>query len=1678
MRRSIVLLSILAALVIPSLAFGYTASDNQSSSSDGWASTHTFTGLPAASGDITVSIYLQGDYYTGGGSPDSSENTAISIEGVSQGTFSPTASFNSNANCRDGTFTFTIAASAADDGVITVVADNSSQMGYSACDPHIHNVTISYSTNTAPSISNVGNQSTNEDTSDSVSFTVSDAEDSNGSLSVSATSSNQSVIANGDLSISGSGGNRTLSMTPVGNASGATTITLTVTDSGGMTDTDTFTWTINPVNDPPVADAGGPYNGDEGSPTNLDGSGSSDIDDAIALFEWDCDNDSTFDVSGSAASCTFDDDGTYTIGLRVTDTFGAQSGTDTATVNVGNLAPSVSITGSTNGSEGSSMALGSSANDPSSVDQAALSYVWTITDGNGAQFFTGSGPGVIFPPNDDGAWQASLTVTDPQGATATDTVTLTIANVAPTILVGGPTSGTEGSPLTHAGLVSDPSSVDIANLSRSWSVTDAAGSVVATGSGTTLGWTPGDDGVYTVTGTVTDPQGATGTDSLTVTVAGVAPTVAASGPSTGDEGSSLSYSAVGSDASATDQASLTYAWLVTDAGGTVTTGTGSSFSFTPDDDGAYTVAVTVTDPGGLTGTDSISVTVSNVAPSVTATGDTTGSEGSSASYSATGTDPSSVDQAALTYAWTATTSGGSTVATGSNPSFSFTPDDDDTYTVAVLVTDPQGATGADSVTTVISGVAPTASASGPATGDEGSSLSYSATGTDPSTVDQAALTFAWAVTDAAGSSVATAAGASLSWTPADDGAYTVTVTATDPGGLTGTDSIGLTVSNVAPTVTASGDTTGTEGTAANFSAVGADVGTVDNLALAYVWNATDAAGTSVASDTGTSFSFTPDDDGTYTATVTVTDPQGATVTDSVTLVVSNAAPTASASGPATGDEGSQITFTATGTDASGVDQAALTFAWDVTDAAGTSVGTGTGASLAWTPTDDGTYTATVTATDPQGATGTDNATITVSNVAPSMTSLTGPATGDEGSLLSFTASANDVGTGDLPDLVLTWDWGDGTATETGTALDHTYADDGTYTITVTVDDQDGGTDSDTLVVTVANIAPIIDSTPGTSAPEGVLYTYQPTVVDPGDEVFGWSLAASAPAAMTIDASTGLIEWTPDYADALVGSFAVTLTVDDGDGDTDAQSWTIVVDVADADADGLPDGWELANGLDPTDPNDATADPDADGLTNADELAEGQDPNVYDGPGAPTLVDPIGGSEVATDTPDLLWDDAVDPQGEALTYDVEVYSDSALTTLVASVTGVIEDGSGQSAWKVDQVLAENAEHWWRVRANDAWVAGPWTTEDSFVVNALNEAPGVPVLTVPIGGQTAASASPTLQWSEASDIDEDALTYDLEVWDADGNLVTDATGVAGDGVSGEWVVDVTLTEDAFYSWTARAVDEHGLAGDWAAEEDFFVSTENAAPSDPVFIAPVDGDTISELSPLLEATEAIDPEGGLVDYQFEVDTVASFDSADYATATVGEPLWDLAEDGITLPEDGVAYARVRAIDEAGISSATDTISFFVSATNDPPTVPVLSAPADGEEVSATPTLVVEDPTDPEGDVLFIEFAIATDEALVELVVGINGIVVEGTGTTSWTVPSNLEGAHWWTARAIDSEGNVSDWAAPWQFVAPAGESEVPPPPPEETGCDCQNSVASGKATLLWLLLLPVVALRRRRS
>jgi hypothetical protein len=98
--------------------------------------------------------------------------------------------------------------------------------------------------NNAPTISDVTDKSTSEDTATSaIAFTIGDIDTPIGSLTVTRASSNATLAPLANVVLGGSGANRTVTITPAAGQSGIATITLTVSD-GTLTASDSFLLTV------------------------------------------------------------------------------------------------------------------------------------------------------------------------------------------------------------------------------------------------------------------------------------------------------------------------------------------------------------------------------------------------------------------------------------------------------------------------------------------------------------------------------------------------------------------------------------------------------------------------------------------------------------------------------------------------------------------------------------------------------------------------------------------------------------------------------------------------------------------------------------------------------------------------------------------------------------------------------------------------------------------------------------------------------------------------------------------------------------------------------------------------------------------------------------------------------------------------------------------------------------------------------------------------------------------------------------------------------------------------------------------------------------------------------------------------------------------------------------------
>lgn len=120
---------------------------------------------------------------------------------------------------------------------------------------------------------------------------------------------------------------------------------------------------------------------------------------------------------------------------------------------------------------------------------------------------------------------------------------------------------------------------------------------------------------------------------------------------------------------------------------------------------------------------------------------------------------------------------------------------------------------------------------------------------------------------------------------------------------------------------------------------------------------------------------------------------------------------------------------------------------------------------------------------------------------------------------------------------------------------------GAYTVSLTVSNGKNTSIADTVVITAANIAnraPVVNSSPITTGSIGQAYSYDVNATDADGDVLTYSLTTK-PAGMTINSSTGLINWTPSAA----GNTDVGVTVTDGKGGQVTQNFTINTQTASA-----------------------------------------------------------------------------------------------------------------------------------------------------------------------------------------------------------------------------------------------------------------------------------------------------------------------------------------------------------------------------------------------------------------------------------------------------------------------------------------------------------------------------------
>ena len=783
---------------------------------------------------------------------------------------------------------------------------------------------------------------------------------------------------------------------------------------------------VVPVNDPPTANAGGPYTVDEGSSITLNGSGS-DVDSTVLTYAWDLDNNGSFETPGqNVAFNGLDGPASVPVTLRVCDRGTPPPSvctTDTRSVTVNNVTPSLTVnvnTGNTvyyvdwtaadPGAGTASGVINLPNGDTVNVTFEALnpdntpSFYYGAQTSGGTNFWNPSAPYISAEvPN---APPASDILQLSGGSNTIYKVTLSEPIVDPIMAIeslgGGPTFTTYefDSPFTllsqgtgyHGGdatrLVHLPGNVLQGR--------EGNGTIKFLGSFSTFSWTVPTAEVWhgftfairttAELGNTDVQEGETATNSGTW-----------SDPGLNGDGVVVSSASVGS--------------VVTNPDGTW------NWSFDTNDGPtqSQTVTVTATDKDGAFTSETFELTVNNVAPTILSTSHQVAPipEGPGPLNPLSGnlvihaSDPAESNDP-LTYEFDCDNNGSfETPAIGTSSTANCLFDDNGSYTVPIRVSDDDGGVTLGALTAVVLNVPPTAFLPNAGPVDEGSpaTLTFEAE-FDPSPTDTTAG-FGYSIAcDGNPASLATSyatasSSPSQDCTYPDNGSYPVVGRIFDKDGGSNDYSATVQVNNVAPTVTANGDAIDENGTA-TVSGTITDPGILDTFSVVIDW------GEGVPSV----FSL-PVGSTSYSATHQYLDdnPPG-TLSD--------------------------------------------------------------------------IYTVNVTVTDKDAATGPASTSVTVNNVAPVLTA--GPATATifSGDTHNISAALTDIGTQDTHGITVNWGdgglpeflavtQGAGTASATGS---HQYIVPGTYTITVGTKDDDGGNDSTTLTVEVLPIPVEIDIKPG------------------------------------------------------------------------------------------------------------------------------------------------------------------------------------------------------------------------------------------------------------------------------------------------------------------------------------------------------------------------------------------------------------------------------------------------------------------------------------------------------------------------------------------------------------------------------------------------------------------------
>ncbi len=384
------------------------------------------------------------------------------------------------------------------------------------------------------------------------------------------------------------------------------------------------------------------------------------------------------------------------------------------------------------------------------------------------------------------------------------------------------------------------------------------------------------------------------------------------------------------------------------------------------------------------------------------------------------------------------------------------------------------------------------------------------------------------------------------------------------------------------------------------------------------------------------------------------------------------------------------------------------------------------------------------------------------------------------------------------------------------------------------------------------------------------------------------------------------------------------------------------------------------------------------------------------------------SPLVHNRPTFDWSDVLDTTNYTL--QISISSSFATFAVNATVNG--------SNYTPTADLPAGKPIYWRVRSNGANGPSDWAVSSTNLASA--NPPSIPALLTPADKSLTTNYRPKLDWGNSTVpllVPFGSYHLQLATDNSFSTLVVDKQDITGI-LNSSYTPDSDLSPNTTYYWRVRSFNGSGQYSSWSATRSF----RTALPKPTMLSLPANGATLQPNRPLFDWDDIPGASG----YTLQVSTANNFATFVLNQKTSVSTFTPVSD----LPANKTLYWRVLATGTNGPSLPSD---YFTFSTANPPSIPVLSAPAENTLISntLTPTLDWNNVTLPTG-VTFggYQLEVATDTAFSSDLLTRNAT---GGPTVSIFILDTLlspNTKYYWHVRSFNGSGQYSSWSATRSF------------------------------------------------